>query len=86
MANHNVRELLSPKREDVSEQDMAAFDGDCAAVIAAMKLRARCETDGELADFLHKTRSSVAQWRRRRAVPESAVLRLLILLKRDCDA
>ena len=80
MANQSVRTLLAPTIHDVSKRDFDQLaSADCGAAIVAMKRKARCETDAELAVFLHKHRTAVAQWRRRGMVPESALLRLLIL-------
>lgn len=46
--------------------------------IRAMKLRAKVETDRELAAFLDKNPSTIAQWRRRRVIPQNALLRFEI--------
>lgn len=44
--------------------------------IVDMKRQAKCETDAELAKFLGRNKSTIAQWRRRKSVPRSAKLRL----------
>lgn len=46
--------------------------------ILAMKLRAKVETDRELAFFLGKKPATIAQWRRRGAIPENALVRFEI--------
>lgn len=46
--------------------------------ILAMKLRAKLETDRELAFFLDKRPATIAQWRRRGAIPENALVRFEI--------
>lgn len=79
MANAAIRQLLAPTRDDVSQRVLLAVRGSCETVINKMKLSAGVETDAELAAFLHKDRSAVAQWRRRGAVPETAILRFLII-------
>ncbi|MCP3735966.1 hypothetical protein M9979_13920 [Sphingomonas sp. RP10(2022)] len=76
MANHPL-----PIRP-VSPQDHSAITAsECGDAIVQMKRLARCETDAELAAFLGKGKTAVAQWRRRRLVPEGAILRLLNLVE-----
>lgn len=46
-----------------------------AEMIRAMKMRAGIETDTELAAFVSRSPSAVAQWRRKDTVPEAALVR-----------
>jgi hypothetical protein len=56
--------------------DLSRIDAGANAIILAMKRRAGVETDSQLAAFLAKDQSAVSHWRKRGAVPESAILRL----------
>lgn len=62
-------------------RELLEWGGDTDSLIREMKLFARCETDGELAAFLGKARTAVANWRSRQLVPESAILRLAFRLR-----
>lgn len=55
---------------------------DASSLIREMKLTARVETDGELADFLGRRPSAISQWRKRGSVPEAAIIRFR--LRTDC--
>ena len=53
------------------------------AQIMHMKLRAGLETDSALGQFLGRTQSCVAQWRRKGRVPDAMLIRFEKLLARD---
>lgn len=61
---------------------LLSWPGDTTSLIFEMKRLADCETDAELASLLGKEPSAVAQWRKRKAVPEQALLRFTSLLGR----
>lgn len=56
-----------------------------ATDIRTMKLRSGCPTDTSLAEFLGKAPSTIAQWRRRGCVPESALVELEIKLRSKAE-
>ena len=45
-----------------------------AEAIRAMKLASGMNTDAALASFIGRERSTIAQWRRRGAIPEAATI------------
>lgn len=67
---------LPPQAQSGSANELLNWPADVTALIREMKRRAGVESDQELALFLDKSRTAIAQWRRRGAVPEGAILRL----------
>jgi hypothetical protein len=61
------------------------WNGDSDSLIVEMKRRAGVRTDGELATRLGLSQSAVAHWRRRKAVPQSALLSFERLGSQDAD-
>lgn len=72
------RESLEHQSTHLEEAqiDLFSWSGDVSSLIREMKMRVGCEFDRELATFLGKGHTAIAQWRRRGAVPEAALLRL----------
>lgn len=56
-------------------QPLTDWQGDVASLIGEMKRRAGVGTDQELAHFMGSAQSTVANWRKRKRVPEAALLR-----------
>lgn len=56
-------------------QALTGWTGDCASLLTEMKRQAGVRTDRELASFMGVAQSTVAYWRSRAKVPESAILK-----------
>jgi hypothetical protein len=56
-------------------QPLSEFTGDIESLITEMKRRAGVLTDTELAQVIGTSQSNVSTWRKRGAVPKSALLR-----------
>lgn len=66
-------------------QDLFSWPGDVNSLITEMKRRACVRTDQELANFLGKAQSMVANWRKRGSVPDASLLSFEHALKREAE-
>ena len=82
LSNRDLDEGRPASRSEapVAPPALLNWSGDTASLILEMKRLGGCETDSELAGLLGRESSAVAQWRKRKSVPERALLRLAILL------
>ncbi|MGC4251655.1 MAG: helix-turn-helix domain-containing protein [Sphingobium sp.] len=69
------------------KQPLSEWPGDTASLLIEMRRRAGVRTDQELAKFMGVAQSTVANWRKRDAVPNSAILKFEFALDnpRDLD-